>query len=506
MEKAHLIVLGGGTAGWMSALLMAKKLGVHANITLVESPDIPVIGVGEGTTPYIKQFFKQLDIAEQDWMPACQATYKCGIRFPDWSTKNQYQSYFHPFFSPLDKQVGEAFFHNANCRRAGIDVDANPNHYFVTSYLAKQGLSPHCQQPLPFELDYAYHFDAGLLGTFLQSIGTKMGVTHQQCNIIDVERHLNGDIAAIISDQGERLTADYFIDCSGFRGQLIEQTLDVPFYSYASSLKNNAAVAIQVEHQQPSKLPDKLPTETRSSALANGWMWNIPLTQRWGNGYVYSRDYLNQEQAERELRTALGISDEISARHLSMKVGRRQEHWRNNVFAIGLSQGFVEPLEATALMLVQYTIEHACEAIAGQLGGEVARLNDSKQKFNDTINDMFDGVRDYILVHYLTNSRNDSQYWLDSRNELYVPDAVQHLLEVWQSDADIDKELEHYFQTSMYSRASWYCLLAGMGVFPKVKQRSVQVSAQIAPLQPVVKYNQNCTQHFRAQQDVLAGY
>ncbi|TKB47461.1 tryptophan halogenase family protein [Thalassotalea mangrovi] len=504
MNKKRLLILGGGTAGWMTALLMAKRLGENIDIILVESPDIPVIGVGEGTTPYIKQFFKQLDIREQDWMRECQATYKCGIRFPDWSTKIGYQSYFHPFFSPLDKQVGEAFFHNVNCRRAGIDVNANPSHYFVTSYLGERGLSPHCYQALPFELDYAYHFDAALLGNYLRKIAVEIGIIHRQANIISVGHQVNGNIEALITDSGDKLTADLFIDCSGFRALLLAEELNVPLHSYADSLLNNAAVAIQVDHQQSSCLDTLLPTETRSSALSNGWMWNIPLNQRWGNGYVYSRDYISANSAEQELRVALAIDDSVDARHLSMQVGRRTRHWQNNVIAVGLSQGFVEPLEATALMLVQYTIEHACAVIEKSDSQNLQDIADGeKRTFNDIINAMFDGVRDYILVHYLTNSRDDTKYWRDNRHGLMIPDTVRHLLEVWQSDADIEQELGGYFKTSMYSKASWYCLLAGMGVFPELVDDNKRSSHSIAPLEPVIAYNQNCMQHFRPQREII---
>ncbi|WP_275425511.1 tryptophan halogenase family protein [Saliniradius amylolyticus] len=447
--------MGGGTAGWMSALLLNQQLSEYGvRVSLMESEQIGTIGVGEGTTPYIRQFFSAIGLSEREWMSECQATFKCGIRFPSWSDNPEHGSYFHPFYSGVDKEPGEAFFVNANLRRRGQMAEAQPDRFFLAHYLASQGKAPKVPDNA-FHLDYAYHFDAGLLGQYLKKVGIQRGIRHRLNTIDAVRRHPSGDIASVITADGEAVAADFFIDCTGFASKLLQQNLGVPFCSFADNLLNDSAVAIQL----PRDYEQVLVSETRSEALSNGWAWRIPLIRRTGFGYVFSSNYQSPDQAETELRRYLQVGDEIPARRLSMKVGRVEKHWQNNCLAVGLSQGFIEPLEATALMLVQFTVERFARALI---------KGSPEHCFNQEVNRMFDGVRDYIVAHYKTNGRQDTPYWRDNREQTPASDRLQAILDTWRTGAELEPVLTEMESELVYFRPSWYCLLAGSGLLPDV--------------------------------------
>ena len=477
----RILIVGGGTAGWMTANTLLHKWP-GADISLVESKDIGTVGVGEGATPYLKEYFRSLDIQEHEWMPACDATYKAGIIFEDWSTVSGYESYFHPFFSVLDKQPAELFFHNAGLRRRGFDANALPDNYFVASQIAKLGLAPRFNQPTDADIDYAYHFDAAKLGHFLRDRAIHKGLVHIVDDVEEVRLNDIGEIADVVTRVNGPLSADLYVDCTGFRALLINQALKEQYQSYSNQLFNDSAVAIQTPKAEGNML-----AQTRSIALTNGWMWQIPLTSRQGNGYVYSSQYLDKDDAETELRRKLKLDDnaDISARHLKMRIGRLENHWSRNCLAVGLSQGFIEPLEATALMLIQFTVERFVEHYgAGDRAG-----------FNSSMNQTFDGVRDYIVAHYKLNSRNDSQYWIDNRENNDIPDSLAHLIEAWTTGVDFEKALSEVKQQLVYLRPSWYCILAGMGMFPD-KLKSTQ---QQAPVDQAVAFCQQAANHYFVQ-------
>ena len=482
----QIVIVGGGTAGWMAANLFQhawKSFGT--SITLIESSDIGTVGVGEGSTPYMRQFFKKLNIAESEWMPACNATYKCGIDFPNWSTQPGFESYYHPFFSSLDEPMAQAFFHNCTVRRKGYDAPAHPDDYFVAPALSRQYRSPLADTAMPAEQDYAYHFDAGLLGNFLKQRAISAGVKHFIGNVTQAPVLDNGDIDCLHTDAHGVLQADLFVDCSGFAGYLINKTLKEPFIPFSDNLFNDSAVAI------PSPLTDKkaIPSETQSMALSAGWAWKIPLTSRFGNGYVYSSKYLSKEQAEQELRDHIGADAKgQEARHIRMRVGRVNNHWRQNCLAVGLSQGFIEPLEATALGLVQYTLEEFISQYSQDKGRET---------FNALVNEAFDETRDYIVLHYKLNSRKDSQYWIDNRNNEAISDKLKAIIEAWDSG--------QYFEKTAKSRAytlpSWYCIFAGMGRFPEKLQEAPK--DYLAPIEQANAMQQSIASVFKQHHQVL---
>lgn len=465
-----IVILGGGTAGWMAANWLSHHwAGQGVQISLIESSEIGIVGVGEGSTPVMRNFFRDLGISEQEWMPACNATFKAGISFPNWADFPENKSYFHPFFTHLDIRHGANFFDDVNLRRNGSNMQVHPNDYFITAALVRAKLSPIPLRKLEHEPDYAYHFDSALLGNFLRDRAIKLGVRNIVDTVEGVEQAETGDIAFLQTKAHGSVFGDFFIDCSGFASLLMGKTLNEPFKSFKDNLFNDSAVAIPT----PLDNQNDIPVETISGALKFGWAWKIPLASRFGNGYVYDADFLTPEQAEVELRNHLGdASNNQPARHLKMRVGRIEHHWRNNCLALGLSQGFIEPLEATALMLVQFTIELFVNRY-----NHAESLDDAREQVNKKINMMFDGVRDYIVAHYHLNSRTDTDYWIANRSHKNLPDNLVEILEAWDSGVSFEKKYDELRHTQVYTRSSWYCLLAGMGRLPptiagKIPQRT----------------------------------
>lgn len=448
-----ILIVGGGTAGWMAANLLLHYWP-NTQVSLVESHDVGIIGVGEGSTPYLKSFFSTLGIRDDEWMPKCNATYKAGIRFPNWSEVKDYESYFHPFYSQLDIKTGDEFFRQCKLKQSGRANAVHPDDYFVAEKISSLGLAPVPSSPLPFDVDYGYHFDSSLLGAYLRERAQGLGLKHIIANVQSVSTDTDGCISSVDAD-GEILRADFFIDCSGFAGVLIEKALGASFLSYEDALLNDAAVTIATPRDHDALLF----SETTSTALAHGWVWRIPLTARVGNGYVYSRKFISQAQAEAELREHLGVGDEVPCRHLAMRVGRREQHWLKNCVAVGLSQGFIEPLEATALMLTQYTIERFIQRYCDKS----EEMQAAQNAFNQDINGMMEGVKDYVQCHYLLNSKSSSDYWVAARNT-QPSDRLAAILNAWQEHR-LDDQLQLLHGQLAYLRPSWYVMLCGMGCF-----------------------------------------
>jgi tryptophan 6-halogenase len=453
-----ILIVGGGTAGWVAAsLLQAAWAQLGVVISLVESPDVSTIGVGEGSTPLLRRFFAGLGVSEREWMPACNATYKSGIRFAGWSVLPGYEEYFHPFFSSLDSQAIPDFISACDRRRSGEDIFVHPDEYFLATQIAHQKLSPRTQLPeQQQQIEYGYHFDAGLLGAFLRNRAVKSGLHYISDHVTHIKQMADGAIDAVCTQTQGELKADLYVDCTGFSQLLISKTLGEAMISYKENLFNNAAMAVQTI-VNPA---DAIPSETRSETLSTGWAWKIPLMNRVGNGYVYSADFISCDAAELEFRKYLGILDkDIAIKHLPMLVGRIQNHWKKNCLAVGLSQGFIEPLEATALMTTQATVQNFINCIH-----HVSHITDAvMDRFNFHVNNMMEGIRDYIVCHYYLNSRDDTAYWRACRQETRLSDELKRIINAWDSGESVIDELAKQVGRQNYYAPSWYCLLAGYG-------------------------------------------
>lgn len=491
-----IVIVGGGTAGWMAANLFAHKWAdKNLLITLVESPDIGTVGVGEGSTPTLMRFFAMLGIEDSEWMPRCNATYKVNIKFAGWSPESGIASYSHPFTTQLDTFTRKAFFINCRTRRLGLDTHTTPADFFINGLLAKQNKGPITPPNFPFPMEYGYHFDSQLLGQYLAEQAVKLGVKHRQAKIAKVEQHANKDISQLITSQGECIQADFFVDCSGFNSLLMQQTLEVPFKSYKENLFNDSALVM------PTASGNITANETTATAINNGWCWKIPLTHRVGNGYVYSSDFVSQDKAETEFRQHLGMLDSSQAcRFLPMKVGCLAQHWQGNCLGIGLSQGFIEPLEATALHLVQICLELFI------LKFEKGKFSNQYQgQYNSQTSERFERVRDYIVAHYKLNSRMDSEYWRANRENDVLSDSLRQLLDVWYKRDDLEAEIARQDLSRHFNAESWHCLLAGYGAFPSLAAAQPG-KGDLYQEQGVEKFVTGCAMNFASHQQNLATF
>ena len=499
MAAPHrIVILGGGSAGWMTACLMAARwLGDDAarpvSITLVESPAIGIIGVGEGSTPQLKAFFDRLGIAEAEWMPACDATYKLGIRFTGWAERAGYDSYFHPFPSAIDLHTEGAFAHACRLKRGGIEAPVHPDHWFLPTKLADAKLGPHPDERFPFEPSYGYHFDAHKLGAFLGDHARGRGVTHVEARIADVERAANGDIAALLCEEGRRIEGDLFIDSSGFAALLAEQTLGARYLPFAQNLFNDRAVVM------PTPAAEAPPIATQATALSAGWAWSIPLTARTGNGYVYSSRHLSDDAAETELRCHLGMLDDpAGARFLKMKVGRLEDSWTANCLAVGLAQGFIEPLEATALHVVIATGEEFISAY--EAGGFAAQ---HRAQFNARIARRYEGIRDYIVAHYRLNRRS-GDYWREAARLDHLSDHLKAMMTAWFTGQDVNETIARLDIAGFYASTSWHCLFAGYGTFPDDAKLRAPTPAERIDAAKATDFHARCALNFAPHAEQLA--
>lgn len=495
MRPKQVVILGGGTAGWMAAMLFIQRWGAAGTkISLVESSDIGIIGVGEGSTPQLKHFFDIMGIAEAEWMPRCNATYKTGIEFVDWSDKPGFERYFHPFPTALDGHTVPQFFHHALLRRNGRDVPAHPDLWFVPTRLAHERRAPLPPPNFPFDTSYGYHFDSYLVGDYLREVATGRGVDRIEATITDVEL-ADGDIAALIGEDGRRIEGDFFVDASGFRAALIEGALDEPHIDFGDNLFNDSAVVM------PTPAPAEGPeVATRATALSAGWAWHIPLTNRSGNGYVYSSRYITPEEAEAELRAHVGAGPEVEARHLKMRVGRVERSWARNCLAVGLAQGFIEPLEATALHIVMATVEGFLDRVDHEGMGDKVR-----QSFNDRIAWRYEGIRDYIVCHYRAAQRRDTAYWRDATSHDHLSDNLKAVFTAWFTGQDVAAEVRRLNIEGCYSSISWHCLMAGYGNFPdpsKLKPAEPQLKA--ADMDEMARFVAGCAANYPMHTDALA--
>jgi len=323
---------------------------------------------------------------------------------------------------------------------------------FLPALLANQRRGPVASSAASPWTSYGYHFDAQLVGAFLRDHAKGLGVTHLALKIVDIALTENGDVSHLVAESGKIVGGDLFVDSSGFRGAIVQEALGEPFVSFASNLFNNRAVVLPTPAD-----PHGTNAQTISTALSAGWAWDIPLTNRTGNGYVYASDFISDDDAETELRAHLGLLDSpVEARKLSMKVGRVRNAWVGNSLAVGLSQGFVEPLEATALHVVQTTVEQFLDAWEDQ----------DRDSYNAGIAARLEGIRDYIVCHYRTNRRTDSDYWRENAANQALSDSLKSILTCWFRGGDLNAEIAEQGIACFYAPLSWHCLLAGYGTFP----------------------------------------
>lgn len=451
----HLVIAGGGTAGWMTAAAVSRAFaGSPMKITLVESEEIGTIGVGEATIPTIHGFNQTLGIDQAEFMAACQATFKLGIEFVNW--KDVGQRYIHPFTAygrhhkniPFH-QLWLKYAQHMNERGEIIPID----DYNLCCVAAQRGRFEHpVAGQLPVgPLFYAFHFDAGLYARFLRRYSESRGVTRVEGKIAQVQQHTeSGNIQALVMEDGRRIEGDMFVDCTGQRALLIGQTLKSPYEDWRQWLPCDRAVAVPCASVEPP-IP-----YTRSTADAAGWRWRIPLQHRVGNGYVYSSRFLDDDAAERQLLDSLDGAALSSPRRIPFVPGRRKAFWIKNCVAIGLSSGFMEPLESTSIHLIQTAVLKLL-AYFPDKSFESADIN----TFNRQTLDEYERLRDFLILHYKVTQRADTPFWRYCR-DMEVPDSVREIVELFEARGRL-----HISGDNLFTAQSWLAVMLGQGLRPR---------------------------------------
>jgi tryptophan halogenase len=447
----NIVIVGGGTAGWMAAAAMVRLLDRSTNITLVESDEIGTVGVGEATIPPIIAYNKMLGINEDEFLAATKATFKLGIEFVDWGASGQ--SYFHPFGCHGQDFRG-VHFHQLYLRELRRRPLEDISHWSMSAVAASLGrfARPAPDAPLPLsQLAYAFHFDAGLYAKFLRGLAERQGVRRVEGKIVDAQLDPStGHVLSVRMADGTYLAGDLFIDCSGFRGLLIEEKLSSGYESWTHWLPCDRALAMPTSY---SGQPDP---STRSTARTSGWQWRIPLQHRMGNGLVYSSAHLADGDAEAELLANLEGETLGDPRRLSFTAGRRRLAWNANVVSLGLSSGFVEPLESTSIHLIQSGIVKLLALFPDIRFNPVER-----DEYNRQMREVYEDARDFIILHYKATRRADSEFWNYCRT-MDVPESLDRKLELWRSKGRLFRESHELFGT-----ASWVAVLFGQGVMPE---------------------------------------
>jgi tryptophan halogenase len=446
-----IVIVGGGTAGWMAAAAISKVIGEipDLRIELIESDEIGTVGVGEATIPQIQLFNNLLDFDEHDFVRATNATYKLGIEFVDWTRLGH--RYVHPFgFYGLDMKGIEFHHHWLKGRALGDPAPLDAYSLGIVAGLAGRFAHPRHDQPnSPLaKISYAFQFDASLYARYLRRLAEAAGVLRTEGRIVDVAQNgEDGVVEAVVLQSGGRVEGDLFIDCSGFRGLLIEQTLKSGFEDWSEWLPCDRALAVPCELGG-----DHLPL-TRSTARPAGWQWRIPLQHRIGNGYVYSSAHVSDDEAAATLLANLDGAPLADPRPLRFKAGHRRKPWIKNVVSLGLAAGFLEPLESTSIHLVQSGIARLMTLFpARQLDElEIERFN--AQTIQEYVN-----VRDFLVLHYKATERDDSPFWEYCRN-IDPPEGVAYKIDMFRRNGRIFREHEELF-----TETSWLAVLVGQGI------------------------------------------
>jgi tryptophan halogenase len=449
--RMRVVIVGGGTAGWMTAAALARLLPGQCSVRLVESEAIGVVGVGEATLPHIRAFNERLGIDEAEFMARTRATFKLGIEFRDWGQFGD--SYIHPF-GTFGRGSGTVDFHHywARLARSGAALPP-PDAFSYACALARGGKF---DRPAPDgrglagTFGYAYQFDALLFAPYLRDLAEEMGARRTEGMVTQVERDgESGDIAAIVLQSGERIEGELFVDCSGFRALLLGEALNEPFEDWSRWLPTDRAVAM------PCRTRTDVTPYTSAIAMPAGWRWRIPLQHRTGNGYVYASAFVSDDDARTALEVAVEGEAIAAPRVLRFKAGRRRRSWVGNCVAIGLAGGFLEPLESTSIYLIQQAITTLIELFPERHIG-----TGDRDEFNRIIDLEYDRIRDFLILHYHATTRSDSPFW-DYVRTMPIPDSLAHKMALWRTRARVEK-----YREGVFLEASWIAVYLGQGILP----------------------------------------
>lgn len=456
MKTDHIkdiVIVGGGTAGWMAAAAISKLMARSGlNITLIESETIGTVGVGEATIPQIMLFNKLLDIDENDFMKRTQATFKLGIEFVNWGRKGE--RYIHPFGGYGVDMEGIHFHHFWEKAKR-----YDPNLPSLSDYCLQAFAAQNNKFTRPVNIDrsplkkiaYAFQFDAGLYAKFLREISEERGAKRIEGKVISVDQNSeNGYVESLNLEDGNTVKGDFFIDCTGFTGLLIEKTLKAGYNDWSDMLPVNHAVACACTQDE-----DPIPY-TRATAKDAGWQWRIPLQHRLGNGYVFSDKFLSPDAAEQELMRSLEGAALAEPKHIKFTTGHRKKFWDKNCLSLGLAAGFMEPLESTSIHLIQTGLSR----LMAQFPDKNFNQKDIDY-YNKRTEDEYIRVRDFLILHYKASIRADTPFWQYIQN-MHMPEKLREKMELYQENGRIFRE-----DNELFNETSWLAVMNGQGLSPK---------------------------------------
>ncbi|ACA85436.1 tryptophan halogenase family protein [Shewanella woodyi] len=470
---SNIIIVGGGTAGWITAGILAAEHNTDngkllttpkLNITLIESPDIPPIGVGEGTWPSMRNTLTKIGISETQFIIECDASFKQGSRFINWHselsaphTPNNANDYLHPFSLPFAHQeIDLAPFWLAHQEEVSFALAVSSQDQLTQLGLAPKSIST---PEYHFHNNYGYHLDAGKFSQLLMKHCTeKLGVNYISDHVVGINEHTNGDIKSVQCTQSGSVSGDLFVDCSGLKSLLLGKHYQEPFLSQKSVLFNDSALAIQIPYPEENS---PIASCTLSTAQESGWIWDIGLPTRKGVGYVYSSEHASDQEAEKALLDYIGKDAykraKTEIRKLEIAPGYHQKCWRNNCIAIGMAAGFIEPLEASALALVEWS----ATTLAQQLPPNRASMELIATRVNNRYVQHWQQIIDFLKLHYVLSSRNNTPYWRDHQQTSSIPDSLQSQLEFWHYQVPCSQDIDH--KDPLFPAASFQYVLYGMG-------------------------------------------
>ncbi len=448
----EIVIVGSGTAGWMTAAALSKVLGPAYSIRLVESEEIGIVGVGEATIPMIKLYNNALDLDENQFVRDTKGSFKLGIEFVNWGKLGD--SYIHGF-GKIGQDLGLVPFYQYWLKMQRLGKAAPLDDYSINTVAARHDRFMRASADRPnsplADIAYAYHFDAALYARFLRGYAEARGVRRTEGKVVGVEQHPdNGFVTAITLDSGERIGGQLFVDCSGFRGLLIEQTLQTGYVDWTHWLPCDRAVAA------PCALTGTLTPYTRSTAREAGWQWRIPLQHRVGNGYVFSSRFISEDEATATLLKNLEGELLAEPRTLRFVTGKRKKFWNRNVVAIGLASGFMEPLESTSIHLIQSSIARLT-AFFPHAGFDQTDIDE----FNLHSDFEFDRIRDFLILHYHATERDDTPFW-DYCRTMDVPESLTRKMDLFRANGRIFRDANELF-----AEASWVQVMYGQGLRPR---------------------------------------
>jgi len=446
-----VVILGGGTAGWMTAAALSRVLNGKVEVTVVESDEIGIVGVGEATIPGITRFNAMLEIDEDEFLRETQGTFKMGIEFVDWGRLgDRYMHGFGRFRQDVQLTTFEQLWQRMNLIQRARDLP----EYSITKMAAYAGKFQRPRLDVPdsplADIAYAFHFDASLYAKYLRRYSEKRGVRRVEGRVVEVSRMDNGDLRGLRLASGQEVVGEFFVDCSGFRGRLIAEELKSPYDDWTHWLPCDRAVAV------PCASSGRLLPFTRSTARSAGWQWRIPLQHRIGNGYVYSSRHISEDEATATLLANLDGEALAPPRTLKFVTGVRRKAWHRNCVAIGLSSGFLEPLESTSIQLIQSSIQRLLYFFPTTIVSET-----DIQEHNRLALREFEHIRDFVVLHYHATQRNDAPLWNHCR-EMSIPDSLRRKIELFKTHGRLFGEPDELF-----AQGSWFQVMQGQGLRPR---------------------------------------